>query len=86
MGEYLSIPPHVLTDFRYDFGNAEQEFSEVINYWLNNSKEHSWKELAEGLKRCGYKQIADYICREYLYEDTSKEVQQGMFMALSWIY
>ena len=64
LGEYLSIPPNILQELKYDHKEADRLFSCVIQHWLNNEKNCSWIKLAEALEYCDHKNIAEYIRKE----------------------
>ena len=54
LGVHLEIPTEDLEQFRANYpGNVAQQRIDVINYWLNNSKDITWEALARAVEEMG---------------------------------
>jgi len=62
LGTYLDIPHSKLKEFKKNHtGDVGEMLLEVLNYWLENDSEKSWPRLADAVKYCGYKNLAEKI-------------------------
>ena len=54
LGMFLNIKPHKLEKFEKNYPrDIDRQKSEVIKYWLRNSKDCSWEVLANAVERMG---------------------------------
>ena len=67
IGTYLDVPDAFIQDFRrHNIGDAEGMLIDILNYWLKAGTEKSWSKLAEAVKYCGYKILAEKIRQKSL--------------------
>ena len=60
LGTYLEISSAKLQELKKNNScDAEGFLLDTINYWLENDTEKSWTKLAEAVKYCGYKLLAE---------------------------
>ena len=76
LGEMLGIPHATIETLKHDSNNSIEFFSDVVNYWLQNDPDKSWSKLADVLKVCDYKVMADHIGKNYVTSTTAE--QTGM--------
>ncbi len=66
LGTYLEVPQVRLQEFSHDHvRDCNREMLAVLNYWLENSTDRSWKKLAEAVEYCGCKVLSEKILRRY---------------------
>ena len=62
LGTYLDVPHARIQEFRENnMGNANGMLIDLLNYWLETDSEKSWRKLAEAVKNCGYRVLADKL-------------------------
>ena len=68
VGIQLGIPEHQLNEFESNYSEARRRFSEVISYWLKNSKAVSWDSLITTLESqaVNEKKLASELREKYL--------------------
>ena len=66
LGVYLDIPLPRLKEFKDNNSKyCKKVMQDVINYWLENSKDKSWMKLAGAVEACGHAGLADTIRSNY---------------------
>ena len=50
-------------------GNADKLLTAIIEEWLRNDKEKSWKKLADAVRSCHHPLLADKILEQYCGEE-----------------
>ena len=66
LGMYLDIPSPRLKEFSDNNSkDCKKVMQDVINYWLENSKDKSWMKLAGAVEACGHAGLADTIRSKY---------------------
>ena len=66
LGVYLDLPLPRLKEFSDNNSkDCKKVMQDVINYWLENSKNKSWMKLAGAVEACGHAGLADTIRSKY---------------------
>ena len=66
LGFQLEVPMAKLDEFSYNNPrDCLKLMQDVINYWLENDKEKSWKKLAGAVQACDQAALADHIRSKY---------------------
>ena len=68
IGIQLGIPEHQISEFESNYPEVNRRFSEVISYWLKNSKAVSWDSLITALESpsVNEKKLASELREKYL--------------------
>ena len=62
LGTYLNVPCGRLDEFRHNnMGDVKGMLIDVLNYWLETDPRKSWSKLAEAVKDCDHRVLAEKI-------------------------
>lgn len=64
LGLNLGLKCGKIDQFKRENPDLEEMLRAVIDYWLRNHSDKSWKKLAEALRYCDCNSIADEIQRK----------------------
>ena len=61
LGEYLGVPKSKRKEIRSQFSSVVEQRKALINYFIENDPEASWRSVIHALDRMRQKEIADDI-------------------------
>ena len=65
LGAYLDVPDHVLDMINTEQSSVKGCKVEILQYWLDNTKSASWRDLATALERTNHLRLAVRLRLKY---------------------
>ena len=70
LGTQLKVPYHKMKEFEHNYPcNSERVKSEILKFWIDNTDNCSWDDVADAIDEIGFKNIARKLVEHKLYAD-----------------